>query len=99
MPWNFEYVPNVRIKLIGPNHQEYDLPGAIPDWWGALDEAEVTRILTTGRLNRSQCKRFWEYLGRTDRPPSFLRIALNREDLARVAPEVDWTTPLPREKP
>lgn len=46
-----------------------------------------------GTLNRGQCIRLWELLGRTDAPPSRVQVVVKASDVDRVVRDIKARRP------
>jgi len=73
-----ERVINVRTRLASSGVL---IP---PAFWRSLSESEVNALFAGAKLNRGQCIRLWEMLGREDRPPESAEIEVNFADIERM---------------
>jgi hypothetical protein len=80
---NFNWIPNLRTKLITDDGREFDnlLNAAMQTGWELPDSA-----MKTNYLNHKQCRSLWEHMGRTEKIPKRLGIVVNREDILRLFP-------------
>jgi hypothetical protein len=56
------------------------------DFWRSVSPDEMLVIVQRGGLDRGQCIRVFEMLGRTDEPPAFLELIVRRADVERIWP-------------
>lgn len=56
------------------------------DFWRSLSPKEMLAVVQRGGLDRGQCIRLFEMLGRTDEPPAFLKLIVRRSDVERIWP-------------
>ena len=78
----YQWQPEIRVMLVDAKRNEYEFP-TVGIW---LAEQGDSIFESDGVLSRSQCRALWRWLGRTDKPPTKLWIALNREDVMRAFP-------------
>ena len=77
----YEWMPEIRIKLVARDKREFDFP-QVGRW--LAENADFSKNTLSGK----QCKALWQWLGRTDKPPAKLWVMVNREDVMRVFPEI-----------
>jgi len=84
----YEFEPTIRVLMVTDDKTEYEFPGAFGLWAeDELNSSERLRLFKRGWLNTKQCRQFWQWLGRTDKPPRRLWVYLHRKDLDGVFPK------------
>jgi uncharacterized beta-barrel protein YwiB (DUF1934 family) len=51
------------------------------EFWRSLTEEESREVITSGWLNRKQCRRLWRMQDRQDAPPKRLQILVKKDDV------------------
>jgi hypothetical protein len=84
--FRFPWTPKIRTRLIASDRRQWlDLP--FGDWLAEdCNEADRHQIMTSDCLTKQQCRAFWDYMGRTDKPPKRLWIYLWRADVDELFP-------------
>jgi hypothetical protein len=83
--WEVRSVPALRTVMIADDGREFsDMGQAFVEWMDAtLSKDEELKVYQTGDVTAKQCKRFWQWLGRTDKVPRELKLYYNREDFEK----------------
>jgi hypothetical protein len=72
-----EFVPQIFVKGVAPNGKEYPLDFIFGEWIATTQSPELFHeMCETSTLTTSQVEAFWKHLGRTDKPPTQLKIFL-----------------------
>jgi hypothetical protein len=60
---------------------------AIPaSFWDLITEEEFAQLCLSSTLNTRQTRKLWKHLGRTDKPPASVDIAVNADDVKKLWP-------------
>ena len=54
-----------------------------PQFWATLAPGDFSAICDRGGLNAIECKRVFAILGRTDKPPKFMEVLVDKAQLDR----------------
>ena len=88
---DYSFVPKLRSKFVADDGREFELQAFWSDVFHQLSEREQDNIFKTSRLDRSQCRMLWQWLGRTDPVPKSLKIFVRGEDADRIDRETpEW---------